>query len=457
MTNMYAIVDIETTGSYAAANGITEISIQLSDGQSVTGQYNTLINPGQPIPPYISAMTGISNQMVATAPRFEEVAEKVYQLLQDRIFIAHNVSFDYSFVKSHLREAGFELNTKKLCTVRLSRKIIPGLPSYSLGKLSRSLGIEITDRHRATGDAAATARIFHLLLANDKEQHIQKSLQRNSKEWILPPNVPKEHFDALPYTPGVYYFHNEKGKVVYVGKATNIRYRVNSHFSNNSESRQKQNFMQHVYAISCQPCATELMACILESAEIKKRWPVFNSSQKRWEDIYGIFLYEDRRGYLRLAIDKNRKRLHPVYTFHYLVDGHAMIRKLIREYQLCPKLCFIQKGDDACEGLKSGECLGACELKESAKIYNERVEKACATLQAEPSFAIIDKGLEANDQSCILVCEGKFYGMGYLPENTRPTSVETLKSMLTQYRENSFIRNLVNGYAARFPDKVIYF
>ncbi|MBP8244569.1 MAG: 3'-5' exonuclease, partial [Chitinophagaceae bacterium] len=116
---MYAIVDIETTGSYAAANGITEISIQLSDGQTVTGQYNTLINPGQPIPPYISAMTGISNQMVAKAPRFEEVAEKVFELLQGRIFIAHNVSFDYSFVKSHLREAGFELNTKKLCTVRL--------------------------------------------------------------------------------------------------------------------------------------------------------------------------------------------------------------------------------------------------------------------------------------------------------------------------------------------------
>ena len=276
---MYAIVYIETTGSYDAANGITEISIQLSDGQTVTGQYNTLINPGQPIPPYISAMTGISNQMVAKAPRFEEVAEKVFELLQGRIFIAHNVSFDYSFVKSHLREAGFELNTKKLCTVRLSRKIIPGLPSYSLGKLSRSLGIEITDRHRASGDAAATATIFHLLLANDKEQHIQKSLQRNSKEWILPPNVPKEHFDALPYTPGVYYFHNEKGKVVYVGKATNIRYRVNSHFSNNSESRQKQHFMQHVYAISYQPCATELMACILESAEIKKRWPVFITSQ----------------------------------------------------------------------------------------------------------------------------------------------------------------------------------
>lgn len=173
---MYAIVDIETTGGYAAANGITEICIVLSDGQSVTGKYSTLVNPGQPIPPYISAMTGITNQMVATAPGFGEVAEHIFNLLQDRIFIAHNVSFDYSFIKSHLQEAGFELNTPKLCTVRLSRKIVPGLPSYSLGNLSRSLGVTIRDRHRATGDAEATTEIFHLLVTRDTEKHIQKSL-----------------------------------------------------------------------------------------------------------------------------------------------------------------------------------------------------------------------------------------------------------------------------------------
>lgn len=453
---MYAIVDIETTGAYAAANGITEISIQLSDGQSVTGKYSTLINPGQPIPPYISAMTGITDKMVADAPRFEEVAENIYNLLHDKIFIAHNVSFDYSFIKGHLQEAGFDLNTKKLCTVRLSRKIFPGFPSYSLGKLSQSLGIVITDRHRAGGDAEATAKIFHLLMENDKEQFIQKSLQRNSKEWILPPNVPKEHFDALPYTPGVYYFHNEKGKVVYVGKANNIRYRVNSHFSNNSESRQKQNFMRHVHAISFQSCGTELMACILESAEIKKRWPVFNSSQKRWEDIYGIFIYEDQKGYLRLAIDKNRKRLNPVYTFHYLVDGHAMIRKLVKEFRLCPKLCFLQKDEAECEGIKEEICKGACEQKESPARYNKRVKKACDTLTAQPSFAIMDKGLNGEDRSCILVCEGKFFGMGYLPAGIAVEDAETLKEHLVQYRENSFIRNIINGFAARFPDKVIF-
>lgn len=454
---MYAIVDIETTGGYAAANGITEICIVLSDGQSVTGKYSTLVNPGQPIPPYISAMTGITNQMVATAPGFGEVAEHIFNLLQDRIFIAHNVSFDYSFIKSHLQEAGFELNTPKLCTVRLSRKIVPGLPSYSLGNLSRSLGVTIRDRHRATGDAEATTEIFHLLVTRDTEKHIQKSLQRNSKEWILPPNVPKEQFEALPYTAGVYYFHNEKGKVVYVGKANNIRYRVNSHFSNNSTSRQKQNFMRHVHAISYQHCGTELMACILESAEIKKRWPAFNSSQKRWEDVYGIFMYEDQKGYLRLAIDKNRKRLNPLCTFHYLADGHARLRKLVREFSLCPKLCHLQKDTIPCEGIGENHCKGACEQQETARTYNKRVHKAAASLSANPSFAIIDKGINGDDRSCILVEQGHFYGMGYIAETTRLDDLSVLKETLTPYRENSFIRNLVHGYAARFPSKLVHF
>ncbi len=452
---MYAIVDIETTGSYAAANGITEISIHIFDGTTVVEKFESLINPGQPIPYYIQAMTGINDKMVAGAPRFEQVAEKIYNLLQDKIFIAHNVNFDYSFIKAHLRESGFELNTKKLCTVRLSRKIFPGFPSYSLGKLCQSLGIPIYDRHRAGGDTAATVKIFQLLLQNDKEQHIQISLQRNSKESVLPPNVPKEHFDQLPFTPGVYYFHNEKGKVVYVGKANNIRYRVNSHFSNNSQSRQKQNFLQHVHAISYQRCGTELMACILESTEIKKRWPVFNSSQKRWEDVYGIYLYEDQNGYLRLVIDKNRKRLNPVYTFHYLVDGQAIIRKLIKEFKLCPKLCFLQKDAGKCEGIQEGSCAGACEQLESPASYNSRIEKACASLRYQPSFAIVDKGLNGEDQSCILVLEGNFYGMGYIPPDVPISDIELVKDHLTTYRENNFIRNLVNGYAARFPDKVV--
>lgn len=451
---MYAIVDIETTGGYAAANGITEISIRVLDGGKVVENFETLINPLQPIPRYIQAMTRITDEMVQAAPLFEEVAEKIFSILQDRIFVAHNVNFDYSFVKAHLSAAGYEFTGKKLCTVRLSRKIFPGLPSYSLGNLSRSLGITIRDQHRAGGDTEATLEVFKLLLENDKENFIERSLYRNSKEYILPPNVPKDHFDKLPYTPGVYYFHNEKGKVIYVGKAKNVRYRVNSHFSNNSQSRQKQNFLRHVHAISFHPCATELMACILESTEIKKLWPIFNYSQKRWEDTYGIFVYEDRNGYQRLAIEKNKKQLAPVCTFHYLADGHSILRKIIRDFNLCPKLCFLQTDQSSCEGMKEKTCKGACEQKETAAEYNQRVQEAVKSLQEQPSYAIIENGLSAEEQSCILVWKGKFYGMGYIPSDTQLSEPEDIKNMLTAYKESLFIRNLVSSYAARFPGRV---
>jgi DNA polymerase-3 subunit epsilon len=157
-------------------------------------------------------MTGITDEMVATAPVFEDVAESVYQFLNDRVFVAHNVNFDYSFLKAHLAALGYEYNAKRLCTVRLSRKILPGLPSYGLGKLCNSLGIQIENRHRAFGDAAATVKVFQKLLETDSQQYIVKSLQRSSKEQMLPPNVPKEHWDKLPYTPGVYYFIMKKAK-----------------------------------------------------------------------------------------------------------------------------------------------------------------------------------------------------------------------------------------------------
>ncbi|HEY6504812.1 MAG TPA: exonuclease domain-containing protein [Chitinophagaceae bacterium] len=452
---MYAIVDIETTGGYAAAHGITEISIHVFDGRKVLKKFETLINPQQPIPRYIQAMTGITDEMVADAPLFEKVAPDIFALLNENIFVAHNVNFDYSFVKGHLAEYGFLLDTKKLCTVRLSRKIIPGFPSYSLGNLCHSLGIKMNNRHRAGGDAEATVKVFRHLLQNDKDQFIPKSLQRNSKEFILPPNVPKDHFDQLPYTPGVYYFHDEKGKIIYVGKARNIRYRVNSHFSNNSQSRQKQNFLRHTHAISHQPCATELMAHILESTEIKKLWPIFNYSQKGWEDTYGIFAYEDQNGYMRLAIEKNKKHLTPVCTFHHITEGHSLLRKMIKDYQLCPKLCFIQTDPGKCEGVKEGYCKGACEQKGKKGKYNYRVLEAIESLQTRPSFAIIEEGLQADQQSCILVLKGKFYGMGYIPADAQVTGIEALQDFLTPYKENNYISNLINSYASKFPHKVL--
>ena len=448
---MFAIVDIETTGGYASANGITEIAIKIFDGKEVVEEFETLINPGQAIPRYIQAFTGITDEMVKQAPDFSEVAEKIHTILKGRVFVAHNVNFDYSFVKAHLEYHGYAFQEKKLCTVRLAREIFPGFPSYSLGKLCHSLDIRIENRHRAGGDATATAILFQKLLSHDVKKCINSSLSRNSKEQALPPNVKKSDFDALPRTPGVYYFHDQKGKVVYVGKAKDIKSRVNSHFSNNSAGRQKQNFLRSIHSISFQSTATELMASILESTEIKKLWPVFNTSQKRPEETFGIFVYEDQNGYMRLAIEKKRRNSNPVYTFHYKVDGHGVMRKLMKEFKLCPKLCFIQTNNDTCVGIKEDHCLGACEKNELPVDYNKRVMDAIASLTAKPSYVVLDKGLNENEHSCIMVVQGSFFGMGYLPKNVSELSKDILAEYINPFKENSYISLMLQSYVTQNP------
>ena len=262
-------------------------------------RYSTLVNPGKHIPIYISALTGISNEMVQDAPPFKDVAHDIYHLLNGKIFVAHNVNFDYSFVRYHLGNAGYELQSNKLCTVRLGRRIMPGLPSYGLGKLCSHLGIANHSRHRAAGDAEATAELFSLLLQNDQLNHVQQALKQNSREQVLPPNLAKKDVDALPYTPGIYYFHDQKGKVIYVGKAKNVKKRVCSHFTGNNPGPQRQEFLKNIFSITYQLCGTELVAFVLEAVEIKRLWPKYNRSLKRFEQAYSLYYFEDQRGYLR--------------------------------------------------------------------------------------------------------------------------------------------------------------
>jgi len=446
---MYAIVDIETTGGHASASGITEIAIYLYDGRELVQHYETLVNPGVPIPYYISVLTGISNEMVAEAPPFEAVAPMVFDLLKDNIFVAHNVNFDYSFLKYHLQAAGYDLQAKKLCTVRLGRKIFPGLPSYSLGNICRHFEIPINGRHRAAGDAEATMKLFGLMLQHDHSQAIAGMLKGGSKEQFLPPNLPPEQVRDLPSAPGVYYFHDQKGKVVYVGKAVDLKKRVNSHFTGNNPGRQRQNFLRTIHSITYQPTATELMACILESVEIKRLWPAFNAAQKHVEYKYGFYIFEDQQGYLRIAIEKRRKHSHPIHCFNLLVDGHRVLRTLIKEFNLCPKLCFLQKGDGTCAGITAGTCNGACRREEDAIVYNSRVLEAIQYLQQQqPSVTIVDKGLHPGERSCILMEKGKFYGMGYFPEHLDHNDPEVIRSFLTPYPENDTIIGLLRPYAS---------
>jgi DNA polymerase-3 subunit epsilon len=417
-----------------------------------------LLNPHYTIPRYVEYLTGITNEMVEFERDFKSIADELYELLCDKVFVAHNVNFDYSFLKHHLLQAGYELNCKKLCTVRLSRKILPDLNGYGLGKITKHLGIEIEERHRATGDAAATVKLFHHLLKCDTNGDIQTMLKVNSKEQFLPPNIQAREIKKLPQRPGVYYFQDKKGKVIYVGKAKNLSKRVNSHFSNNKPNKQKQEFLKKVYHITYEETATELMAFILESIEIKKLWPEQNSSQKRFQHVYGLYSFEDSKGYLRLCIEKKKKNLKALYTFNLLTEGYSLLRNLVSEFDLCPKLCFLQSVNIECQSYLEKKCKGACEQKEPAEIYNARLNKCIEYLQKNlPSFALVDTGLEEHAQSCILIEKGKFYGMGYLPADVNIHHVDELKNYLVPYAENDYIRGIIFQYAERFPYKKVEF
>jgi DNA polymerase-3 subunit epsilon len=448
---LYAVVDIETTGSYAMGNGITEIAIVIHDGKEVLDFYETLINPGQAIPYFIQNLTGINNEMVASAPPFEEVAKHVFELLQDKIFVAHNVNFDYSFVKHHLLQAGYDLDTRKLCTVRLARKVIPGLYSYSLGKLCHQLGIKLTNHHRAGGDALATAEILSMVVARDDKDVIAGMLKGRNREQYLPPHLPVEQLDNLPPTPGVYYFYNSKGKVIYVGKAINIFKRVKSHFSNNKPNKQKQDFLRDIYRISYKECATELMAHILESTEIRKLWPIHNRSQRGYLPKFGLFVYEDRLGFKRFVIEKAKQNYKPLFTFNSIIEGHHWLRELIDEFDLCPRLCYLAKIADCGEGPDEN---GDCSVHNHIESYNDKVNEAMEWISMHmPTFAYIDKGINDNEESCILIKGGNLYGMGYINNRDSLKSIALLEQQLEPMQDNDFIRNLVYKHAAQFPEK----
>jgi DNA polymerase-3 subunit epsilon len=450
MNNLYAIVDIETTGGHANAHGITEIAIFIHNGNQIIEEYQTLINPFQDIPIYIQTLTGISNQMVSESPSFETVAPKIFDLLDGKIFVAHNVNFDYSFVNHHLKREGFTLQNKKLCTVRLARKIFPGLPSYSLGKLSRSLNVNISNRHRAAGDAFATSTIFKMMLDADEHGIIKDALK--VKEQSLPPFISRVQIDQIPRQPGVYYFKDKKDKIIYVGKAINLHKRILSHFSNNSPHKNKQEFLREIRKISHQVCGTELQALILENIEIKRLWPAQNRASKTPERRWCLYVYEDQLGYTRFGIGKKTKNIKATYLFSSLSNAQNLMRQWCLDFNLCPKLSGVQESQSACISATEQT---SCACKEIAADYNVKVKSFLLHLENYlPTYMIVDKGRTQLEKSCILVDKGVFYGMGYLAPHLIPLSILKAKEILQPYPSYQFIENLVSDFAFNNPDKL---
>lgn len=443
---LFTVVDLETTGGPAGLHRITEVGMVKFDGEKVLDTYNTLINPERDIPPFVAQLTGISEEMVEQAPLFSEKAEEILDFIGDSVFVAHNVGFDYGFLKQEFRDAGFTFNLKRLCTVRLARKVIPGLPSYSLGKLCRSLGVQVENRHRAMGDAMATTKILQLIIESDEKGQIEKSLKRNSKEAVLPPHLDKKTFESLPEKPGIYFFNDKTGKVIYVGKAKNIRKRVYSHFQGRHEKAQR--MRQEIHDVKFELTGSELLAFLRETEEIKSVWPEFNTSQKRYGSYWGVFVYEDQQGFNRLAVDKVRKGSKPVRVFGGMWRARNFVWLMVKEYNLCAQHCGLMKDCFMAPGV-IGEKVGEkkCSCKLGAKRYNKKVEKAINGVEKElEDVLIIARGRDSSEKAIIQVASGDYRGFAFVPRKTLKNGFNRLSKEVAQRKFYPEMRWIIESH-----------
>ncbi|MEL7424888.1 MAG: exonuclease domain-containing protein [Bacteroidota bacterium] len=433
----FAIVDVETTGGRASRDKITEIGIVLYDGQEIIDTYQSLINPNTYIPAGIVQLTGITQDMVREAPLFHEVARNIVELTEGAIFVAHNVRFDYGFLREEFKRLGYTYSRKQLCTVRLSRKAFPGLPSYSLENLIRHFGIPTDARHRALADALATTDLFGRILEREQNQEqVRVMVNMGIKESRLPKGITLQQIHNLPESCGVYYFHDATGGVVYVGKSINIKKRIAEHFADQTDKGRR--LQQHVADISFEETGSELVALLLESHEIKRLRPPINRAQRRTKFPFAIHTYTNDEGYICFDVirnnAKNREQYEVISEYPSMSGAKGRLNFLVKDMELCSRYCHLFPGKGACFHYHLKQCRGACTGKESVAEYNERAAAAKERLKTvfDDDFLLLDEGRSQGEQSVILVQGGHFAGFGYI--NTEEgADTDTLREAVKMY------------------------
>ncbi len=438
---MFAVVDIETTGGYAQNHGITEIAVIITDGNRIIDKFETLLNPGIPIPYFITSLTGIDDRMVQNAPRFEEVAGQLHELLHDRIFVAHNVNFDYSFIKKAFEKTGINFKAKKLCTVRYARKVVPGLHSYKLGALVKHFGLHNRAPHRAMGDTEVTADILNILLQKDTQNLVDKLIGASR----LPPLLHTSDFEKLPPVPGVYYFRDKSVRILYIGKAKNLKNRVSAHFTGNKLQKVKQALYREIVSIDFFETGSELLAAIYEDHEIRTKWPVYNKAQKKSNFIYFIEPYTDLKGIPRLTIRKARTSSgHLGIYYSYLAARNDLIN-IVNEHGLNGRFCGIP--------------FAGSEIPED--IHRRNLEQLIASgMQKKRTCLIRLPGRKPGESGFVLIENNLFGGFGFVSDdflqnisNAQSVLINELKLYLTECSSSPVIMR----YIERFTEQdVIY-
>tara|TARA_R100000935_G_scaffold21876_2_gene40363 strand:- start:7010 stop:8275 length:1266 start_codon:yes stop_codon:yes gene_type:complete len=403
-----------------------------------------LVNPERKIQPFVVNLTGINNDMLRSAPKFYEVAKRIIEITDGAVVVAHNAKFDNRILTTEFDRLGYEFNKNTLCTVELSKELIPDMPSYSLGKLVRSLGIPITDRHRAQGDAKATVELFKMLLQKDlNKEIIQASVRKDPKR-----QLDTKLLDLIAEAPsetGVYYMHNEAGEIIYIGKSKNIKKRLTQHFT--SDNRKSKRIQLEVLAVSHELTGNELIALLKECEEIKRKKPKYNRALRRTLFQYQLGSFEDENGYINLKIEKADAKKKAITTFSNHQQAKSSLFSITEKYNLCQKLTGLYKTQSHCFNYTVKDCEGACIKEESAKDYNIRVQLFLDEYSyANQHMLVIDRGRDVDERSVILIENGVYKGFGFYNLNYQITNPDILKSIITPMSNNRDVQHIIQTY-----------
>lgn len=441
---MYAILDIETTGGKFNEEGITEIAIHKFDGQKVVDKFISLVNPEKDIQPFVVKLTGINSKMLQTAPKFYEVAKRIIEITEDTVLVAHNAQFDYRILRTEFRRLGYNFERKSLCTVDLSKLLLPDAESYSLGKLVRSLGIPVSDRHRANGDALATIKLFKLLLAKDTEKIIIKDTIRKESQGELS----EKQLDIvrdLPNKTGVFYMYNKDGDIIHLSKSNDIKKRVNQLFTKNGDKSRK--LAKDTKKVTYEETGNELVAILKEHEELLKLRPKYSIIPKKRMYSHALCKIENENGYFKLEIKQYRDCKVPLGLFNGVFSAKNHLYKITKEFELCEKINGISEARSNCSGYEEGTCKGACINKELYETYNNRVDTATTKYNLlGKNVVLLDKGREIGEQSAILIKNGSLVGFGFYDLNYQINNIHILESLITPMNGTRDANYLIESY-----------
>jgi len=365
-------------------------------------------------------------------------------MTNDCVLVAHNADFDYRILRTEFRRLGYDFNQKTLCTVELSKKLLPEQPSHSLGKLVRALGIPMADRHRASGDALATVKLFKMLLDKDLEKEIVRDLIKTEIQKGIAPKL-QDIIEKIPSRTGTYYIHNEAGKIIFIGKSRNIKKRVNQHFTGITRSAKK--IQAEVFTVTYEETGTELIALLKETEEIKINRPLYNRMSRKSNYSWALYTEKDADGYLNLKLQKADGRKKDVVSYVNALEGKNALLQITSEFKLCQKLTGLSQAKTHCLQHKNNECDGACIGKVSVSEYNQRVQLFIDKNSfGNTNIAIIDKGRNINERSAVLVENGVYIGYTFYDLNYQIHNIEILKNIIIPMQNNRDTRNMIQGY-----------